>query len=123
MLIFIFDGWRGLGETEGTARAGRGLRRLNTHDTSHTGNDLGENRGCHGFSVRSRMAVDTKSINEGLASSDVTTSSAKRLGESSHQNVDFPRVDAKVICNTATVRSHCANRVSLIYEEIELKRM
>jgi hypothetical protein len=66
------------------------------------------------------MAVDTKSINESLAPSEVTTRRAKRFGESSHQNIDIPGIDAKVICNTATVRSHCTDRVSLIHKEVEL---
>jgi hypothetical protein len=68
------------------------------------------------------MSVDAKPVNESLVSSDVTSSSTKRLGESSHEHINVSaRLNAEVVANASAVRTHRTDRVSFINEEVELE--
>jgi hypothetical protein len=64
----------------------------------------------------------TETLHEFARAGDVASSSAERLRKGTHKNVDVGRVNAKVVANTAAIRTKTADRVSLVDVEVELDR-
>jgi hypothetical protein len=100
--------------------AGESERGCNTHDAAHRSDDLSENGRSDTFSISETVSSNTQSVNELLASCDVSTGGTERFGKRSHENVNFPRVNAKVIANTSSVGSDGTDRMGLVDVEVEL---
>ena len=80
-----------------------------THDTSHTCDDLGENRGCHGFGVTSSVGGDTETVNDSFLATDIATGSTERLRECAHEDINLMGIDAEVITDTTTMGANSTN--------------
>ena len=68
------------------------------------------------------MTMYAQPVDKSLVACDITSSSTKRLGESSHENVDRPGVDTEVVSNTTSVRSESSDGVRFVDEKIELPK-
>ncbi len=107
------------------AKCGRGgllVWESDAHDTSRASNDLREDGRGHRLAVVARMTVDAKTVNDLLVASNVATSSAERLGERAHEDVDLGDIDTEVFGDTTAMGSKSADRVSLVDEQVELIR-
>ena len=84
------------------------------------GEDLLSNGNRHGFSVDVSVVTDAKVINDGLVAGNITTSSTKRFGEGTHQDIDVRRIHAEKVTNATAIFAKGANAVSFINIKVEL---
>jgi hypothetical protein len=66
------------------------------------------------------MVTDAKVIDDGLVAGNITTSSTKRLGEGTHQDINIRRIHAEEVTNATAIFAEGANAVSFIDIEVEL---
>ena len=66
------------------------------------------------------MAPDANVVDQTLLASNVAARGTKGFCECSHQDVYRLGVDAKIVCDTASVWSQSTDGMSLIDEEVEL---
>jgi hypothetical protein len=66
------------------------------------------------------VAIYAKPVDERLVSCDVPSSCTKGLCKCSHEDIDTPGVDAKVVCNTTAVRAKSTNGMGFVDEQVEL---
>ena len=89
-------------------------------DQTKSGRDLNQDRGRGSLAEESTGVGHTKLINEGLVTCNVATVCTERLCEGTHEDVDFSRVDTKVVADTSALHTESTNLVSLVDEQVEL---
>ena len=91
-----------------------------SHNGGCTGYDLCKHHRADRFCICSRMGIRPDSVNEFLGTRNIAAGGAKRFGECAHENVNVPRVDAKVVAHAASIGTNRTNGVSFVDIEVEL---
>ena len=66
------------------------------------------------------MSIYAEPVDERLVPRDVPSSCTEGLCKCSHEDIDIPRVDAKVVCNTTAVRAKSTNGMGFVNEQVKL---
>jgi hypothetical protein len=82
--------------------------------------NLHEHTRSRSFAILSSSVGALELVDDMLLGCDVTTVGTKRFRQSSHENINFGGVNAKIVANTTTARAKSTDRVSLVNEKIEL---
>jgi hypothetical protein len=82
--------------------------------------DLHEHTRSRSFAILSSSVGALELVDNMFLGCDVTTVGTKRLCQSSHENINFGGINAKVVANTTTAGAKSTDRVSLVNEKIEL---
>jgi hypothetical protein len=91
-----------------------------THDTSHARDDLRQHAWGDALRIIRRVRSESESINNCLTPCDVAARRAERFRKGTHKNINLSRVHAKVIRDSATMRTKRTDRVGFINEDVKL---